>query len=85
MSDSVQRPFSIRIFVPNGDPDGLRLVERSTWSGIGVVFNRTSYKQAVGRPEFNRTGVYVLVGNRSSSGEGDTVRGRRNPLFCKKL
>ena len=24
-----QRPFSIRIFVPDGDPDGLRLVEKS--------------------------------------------------------
>lgn len=26
-NDASIRPFSIRIFVPNGDPDGLRLVE----------------------------------------------------------
>ncbi|OED37901.1 hypothetical protein AB833_21730 [Chromatiales bacterium (ex Bugula neritina AB1)] len=32
------RPFSIRLFVPDGDPDGLRMVERSNWTGVGVVF-----------------------------------------------
>lgn len=86
-----QRPFSIRIFVPNGDPDGLRLVEKSNWSGIGVVFNRTNYKQVVGRAEFNRTGVYVLVGGSEDSalpaiyvGEGDPVRDRLNAHYGKK-
>jgi hypothetical protein len=39
-----QRPFSIKMFVPDGDPDGLRIVEKSNWTGVGVVFNRTNYK-----------------------------------------
>lgn len=91
MSEAMPRPFSIRIFVPNGDPDGLRLVEKSNWSGIGVVFNRTSYKQVVSRPEFNRTGVYILVGTSEDSalptiyvGEGDPVRDRLNSHYSKK-
>ncbi len=91
MSESELRPFSIRIFVPNGDPDGLRLVERSNWTGIGVVFNRTNYKQVVSRAEFNRTGVYVLVGRSEDSalpmiyvGEGDPVRDRLNSHYGKK-
>jgi hypothetical protein len=86
-----QRPFSIRIFVPDGDPDGLRLVEKSNWTGIGVVFNRTNYKQVVGRPEFGRTGVYVLVGGSEESalpmiyvGEGDPVKDRLNQHYGKK-
>lgn len=29
----MQPPFSLRIFVADGDPDGLRIVERSNWSG----------------------------------------------------
>ena len=29
MPDSHQRPFSIKIFVPDGDPDSLRLIEKS--------------------------------------------------------
>ena len=54
MSDVQQRPFSIRVFVPDGDPDGLRLVEKSNWTGVGVVFRRTGYKHVAKRPEFDR-------------------------------
>ena len=86
-----QRPFSIRIFVPDGDPDGLRLVEKSNWTGIGVVFNRTGYKQVVSRPEFDRTGIYVLVGVSEESvlptlyiGEGDPVKNRLNNHYSNK-
>ena len=67
MPDFRQRPFSIRIFVPDGDPDGLRLVEKSNWTGVGVVFNRTNYKDVAGRPEFDKTGVYVLFGSEQDS------------------
>lgn len=37
---SSTNPFSLRIFVADGDPDGLRLVERSNWIGKAVVFPR---------------------------------------------
>ena len=67
MPDFRQRPFSIRIFVPDGDPDGLRLVEKSNWTGVGVVFNRTNYKDVAARPEFDKTGVYVLFGSEQDS------------------
>ena len=91
MPDFHGRPFSIRIFVPDGDPDGLRLVEKSNWTGIGVVFNRTGYKQVVSRPEFDRTGIYVLVGFSEESvlptlyiGEGDPVKNRLNNHYSNK-
>jgi len=86
-----QRPFFIRVFVPTGDPDGLRIVEKSNWPGVGVVFNRTNYKEVVGRIEFDKTGVYVLVGNSDDSilptvyvGEGDPVKNRLNQHHGKK-
>jgi len=86
-----QRPFSIKVFVPDGDPDGMRIVEKSNWTGIGVVFNRTNYKEAVVRSEFNKTGVYVLVGSSEESvlptiyvGEGDPVKDRLNQHSSKK-
>jgi len=86
-----QRPFSITIFVPDGDPDSLRFVEKSNWTGIGVVFNRTNYKQVVIQEEFNKTGVYVLVGSSEGSGlptiyigEGDPVKDRLNQHYSKK-
>lgn len=77
------RAFSIKMFVPNGDPDGLRLIEKSNWTGVGVLFKRTNYKEAVSRPEIERTGVYILVGSSDESalplvyvGEGDPVKDR---------
>ena len=30
--------FSLRIFVADGDPDGLRIVEKSNWIGKALVF-----------------------------------------------
>jgi hypothetical protein len=91
MPDFQQRPFFIRVFVPTGDPDGLRIVEKSNWPGVGVVFNRTNYKEVVGRSEFDKTGVYVLVGTSDDSilptiyvGEGDPVKNRLNQHYGKK-
>ena len=91
MAEFQQRPFSIRVFVPDGDPDGLRIVEKSNWTGVGVVFNRTVFKTVAGRDEFGRTGVYVLVGASDKSslptvyvGEGDPVKDRLNQHYSKK-
>ncbi len=91
MTSNSQRPFSIRIFVPDGDPDGLRLVEKSNWTGVGVVFNRTNFKEALKRPEIERTGVYILVGGSEDSslptvyvGEGDPVKDRLSSHYGKK-
>jgi len=84
-------PYSIKIFLPDGDPDGLRLIEKSNWTGIGIVFSRSGYKEALKREEFQRTGVYVLVGSSEGSslptiyiGEGDPVRPRLDSHYAKK-
>lgn len=91
MPDQHQRPFSIRIFVPDGDPDGLRVVEKSNWTGVGIVFRRTNYKEAAKRDEFLKTGVYILVGSSEESslptvyiGEGDPVKWRLDSHYSKK-
>jgi hypothetical protein len=81
MSDT--KPFSITIFLPGGDPDGLRTIEKSGWSGRGIVFPRSLFGVAKSRQELARTGVYVLVGPpeemglpRVYIGEGDPIRPR---------
>ena len=91
MPDHQSPPFYIRILVPTGNPDGLRIVEKSTWSGVGIVFNRSNFKEAVKRPEFEKTGVYVLIGNDEESGsktiyvgEGDPVKSRLNQHYSNK-
>ena len=34
-------PLTIRIFVPDGDPEGVRLIDRMKWTGLGLVFRRS--------------------------------------------
>lgn len=63
-------PFSLRIFVADGDPDGLRIVDKSNWIGKALVFPRALLPQVKARPELAQTGVYLLLGPRPD-GEGE--------------
>ena len=53
---------SIRIYLADGTPDGLRIVEKSNWTGIAVVCSRSQYPKVRNRDEFSGPGVYVLIG-----------------------
>jgi hypothetical protein len=86
-----QQPFTLRMFVAEGDPEGLRLVERSNWVGKAVVFPRASLSGLKRRPEFDQTGVYLLLGpeedgegSRIYVGEGDPVRPRLESHHAQK-
>lgn len=86
-----QTPFTLTIFVADGDPDGLQLVERSNWNGKAVVFPRATYTDVRGREEFQQTGVYLLLGPDPETdrdmvyvGEGDSVRSRLDSHLANK-
>ena len=85
------KPFSLRIFVADGDPDGLRLVERSNWVGKAIVFPRALLPKIKQRVELDQTGVYLLLGPRDDGegemlyiGEGDPVRPRLQSHYAQK-
>ena len=62
-------PYVLRILVTDGDPDGVRVVDKSNWTGKGVIFPRQLLKSA--RSEGLETpGIYVLIGE-DDSGESD--------------
>ena len=74
------RAFSVRLFLPGGDPDGVKTVEKSNWTGSGLVIPRSLFAETRSRPELGRTGVYILVGPDENSqlprvyvGEGDPI------------
>jgi hypothetical protein len=80
---SAAKGFSVRIFVPSGEPEALRIVEKSNWIGQGLIFPRALFAEVRQRPELQRTGIYVLWGPGESGqlprvyvGEGDLVRPR---------
>jgi hypothetical protein len=86
-----RRGFSIRIFLPDGTPEGLRLAEKSNWTGRAVVCPRSQFPQAKSRPEFAKTGVYVLYGPSEGGdlptvyvGEGDPARPRLERHLAQK-
>ncbi|MEO6326447.1 MAG: GIY-YIG nuclease family protein [Thermoanaerobaculia bacterium] len=85
------RPYSIKIFLVGGDPEGLRTIEKSNWSGVGIVVPRSLFGEAKRRKELERTGVYVLVGPPEASGlpriyvgEGDPIRPRLEQHASKR-
>ena len=59
-------PFSLRIFVADGDPDGLRVVERSNWIGKELIFPRALLPRVKARDELRQTGGYLLLGPREA-------------------
>ena len=75
------RGVTIRIFLVDGKPQGLRLVERMGWTGSFLAFARADYSSARAREEVSQTGAYVLLGpdpegrrlQRVYVGEGENI------------
>jgi len=76
---------SITVFLPDGNPDGVRLIFKSHWTGIAVASPRSRYPEVrLAREELRKPGVYVLVGPADEAsheariyvGEGEDPRGR---------
>ena len=93
----MSNPFTIRIFVPEGDPEGIRIIDRLTSTGKFLVFPRTAWEKVKNRPELNQTGIYILSGYANPEdelstiyiGQTDVVRNRidqhiRNKIFWDK-
>ena len=83
--------FSIKMFIPDGNSNGLRIIGKSHWTGQGVVFNRSIYNDVKKRHEFTRPGVYVLVGDNEFGmlpkiyiGEAENILLRMQQHYAKK-
>jgi hypothetical protein len=84
--DSPPRPAgaTISLYLADGRPGGIRIVEKDNWSGVGVDCSRSDLARASKRDEFGRSGVYLLVGNEGEVGglpklyvgEADELRSR---------
>lgn len=84
----MNEPFSINIFATTGDPEGIRHVDMSNWSGHGVVFTRELFGELKNEPGFNQAGLYILVGHLAEEylyiGEADPVGERLKSHVSKK-
>ena len=55
-------PYSIKIFVPDGNPEGSKVINLLNWTGVGIAFPRLDFEKISKREEFSNAGVYILVG-----------------------
>jgi len=76
----MSQAFNITISVPSGNPDKLRLVEKTNRLSLGLVFHRDELAEVSrSRGELGYTGVYLLLNTSSDAlpslyiGEGENV------------
>jgi len=79
-TELMKQASSVKIFLANGTPDGLKIVEKSNWTGRAAVCSRAQFPDVKSREEFSKPGVYILLGQNEESeipaiyiGEGDPV------------
>ena len=74
-------PYTIRIFVPEGEPDGVRIIDRpNNWTGVGIAFPRDKWQETKRRAELQGAGVYILVGSRENEEVPALYIGQSNVL-----
>jgi len=66
-------PFTIRIFVPEGDPEGIRIIDRLSSTGKFYAFPRAKWEALKSRQEMGYSGVYFLSGYANPEDELPTV------------
>lgn len=59
----MSEPFTIRLFVPDGNPENILIVTRLNWTGEGIKFAKDYWLDAAKRSEFAKAGVYILIGD----------------------
>jgi hypothetical protein len=56
-------PFTLKVFIPSGDPEGTRIIEKMNWTGRGYFVPRDDWPNIRKRDELNGAGVYILQGH----------------------
>ncbi|MCT4644217.1 MAG: GIY-YIG nuclease family protein [Carboxylicivirga sp.] len=91
------KPYTIRLFIPDGDPNSFKIIDKMNWTGVGLEVSRDSWAKHKNRREFEQAGIYILIGYGEESdmpivyiGQGDGVKSRieshvKNKVFWDKV
>lgn len=52
----------------HGDPQGIRIIQKTNWSGVGVAFPRELLSEVIQEEHAKRLGVYMLIGDLAEKG-----------------
>lgn len=81
---------TIRLFLVEGNSTGLITAELSNWTGVGVKVPRIKVREYSKRSEFQRPGVYLLIGKNENNeeatyiGEAEVIYDRLQHHIAKK-
>lgn len=93
----MSKPYTIRLFVPDGDPNTFKIIDKMNWTGIGLEISRDTWIKYRNRKELDQAGVYILFGYQEGDdlptlyiGQGDGVKNRidsheKNKEFWDKV
>ncbi len=69
------KPTTIKLFLIEGDPKGLRTAQLSNWSGKSVAGPRSRLEDLRKREESKKPGVYMLIGKNDETGNNQIYIG----------
>ncbi len=70
---SMTNPFTIRIYVPEGDPEGVRIISRLSSTAKFFALPRVKWEEVKDRPELINAGIYILIGYTNPEDELPTI------------
>ena len=72
---------SIRIYLSDGSPSGLRHVEIANWSGQAIACPRSRFSELKNWEESQRPGVYFLLEKHATDGKNTVYVGESENVF----
>jgi predicted GIY-YIG superfamily endonuclease len=76
-------PKTIQIFLPSGDPSGIRIAEITTSVVRVIEFSRQEFGDFLKMPEARQVGVYLLFGEDEESGNQQLYIGQSGELSTR--
>ena len=58
----MDKPYTIKLFVPDGNPDHCKILNKMNWKGTGIEVSRDVLNNFSRREEFRQAEVYTLHG-----------------------
>ena len=83
MRDDRNQPATIKLFLVEGKPTGLRTAEISNWTGKAIAAPRVDMKDLLRREELANPGIYFLAGTDPVSGEDSLYIGEAESVASR--
>ena len=74
---------ALQILIPEGNPNGLKVIEIPGWSGKCFIAPRQSLKELKDRSEVNQPGLYILFGVDETTGDDLVYIGESEKFYSR--